>query len=290
MTLLLFVGLLYILRGSGCPKYEPSQVQGHTSRPTIYAVTPTYARPVQKAELTRLSQTIMLVPNIFWVIVEDSDTTTPLVANILKSHNLQDRSVQINIKTPKDFKLTAKDPNWIKPRGVEQRNLALEFVRKKLAEHPTERSIVFFMDDDNSYSIQLFDEMAKIEPGRVGVWPVGLVGGLMVETPILDAKGVVTGFNAAWRPERQFPIDMAGFAISGDLLQQNPAAKFSYEVQRGYQETEILRQVTSVEKLQPLANMCTEVFVWHTRTEAPKLKAEEALQKAGKSSYEKMEV
>ena len=42
------------------------------SMPIIYAITPTYARPVQKAELTRLCNVFLLVPNIHWILVEDS--------------------------------------------------------------------------------------------------------------------------------------------------------------------------------------------------------------------------
>lgn len=133
------------------------------------------------------------------------------------------------------------------------------------------------MDDDNVYSVELFDNIMKIPPSKVGVWPVGLVGGLMVEKPILDYNGLVTGFNSAWHPERPFPIDMAGFAIAVDLLLDNQDAKFSFSVQRGYQESEILRHVTTREELIPLANNCTEVLVWHTRTEEPKLSAEKKI-------------
>lgn len=50
------------------------------------------------------------------------------------------------------------------------------------------------MDDDNSYSVELFEEMSKIERLRVGVWPVGLVGALNVEKPIVENNKVV-GFN-----------------------------------------------------------------------------------------------
>ena len=91
------------------------------------------------------------------------------------------------------------------------------------------------MDDDNTYSTDLFKEMNKIEEGRVGVWPVGLVGGLYTEKPILK-DNIVIGFNSLWRPERPFPVDMAGFAISGDLFLKFPEAAFSFEVDRGYQE------------------------------------------------------
>lgn len=132
------------------------------------------------------------------------------------------------------------------------------------------------MDDDNTYSTDLFKEMSKIEEGRVGVWPVGLVGGLFTEKPILK-DNIVIGFNSMWHPERPFPVDMAGFAISGDLFIKFPEAAFSFEVERGYQETEILRHVTTLSELQPLANMCREILVWHTRTETPKIINEKQL-------------
>ncbi|XP_035899064.1 galactosylgalactosylxylosylprotein 3-beta-glucuronosyltransferase I [Anopheles stephensi] len=265
--------------------------------PTIYAVTPTYSRPVQKAELTRLSHIIRLVPNVFWVIVEDAAQTSTLVSNLLKRSGLQDRSVQLFAKTPTNFKLQGKDPNWLKPRGVEQRNEALKWIRNHLKHDAMgnggaelSQSLVYFMDDDNTYSTELFDEISKIEKGKVGVWPVGLVGGLMVEKPVLNRDGLVLGFNSAWKPERPFPLDMAGFAISSDLLLDNPQAQFSYEVERGYQESEILRHLTIAHDMQPLANQCKDVLVWHTRTEAPKLDAEKSLQKSGKKSNDGMEV
>lgn len=186
--------------------------------------------------------------------------------------------------------MSLKDPNWSKPRGVEQRNMAISWIRHYSSVNPNLKSVVYFMDDDNSYSIDLFKEISRIEPGRVGVWPVGLVGGLKVEKPLLDSNNKVIGFNSAWRPDRPFPIDMAGFAISTDLLIKNPDAIFSFNVQRGFQETEILRHVTVLENVQPLANLCTEVLVWHTRTEQPKLDAEKKLEKNGEKSDLNMEV
>lgn len=100
--------------------------------------------------------------------------------------------------------------------------------------------------------------MEKIQ--RVGVWPVGLVGGLMVEKPICDnVTGKVIGFNAAWKPDRPFPLDMAGFAINLRLLLENKNAAFSYEVQGGYQESEILSQIVTRNELEPLADFCTKV-------------------------------
>lgn len=139
----------------------------------------------------------MLLPYVHWIIVEDADYTSDLVRNVLKRTNLYKRSTLLYAKTPSDFKLKRKDPSWIKPRGVEQRNKALDWVRKHVKYSPESRSAIYFMDDDNTYSIDLFDEIKKINPGNVAVWPVGLVGGLSVEKPVLDNDNRVLGFNSA---------------------------------------------------------------------------------------------
>lgn len=74
--------------------------------------------------------------------------------------------------------------------------------------------------------------MRKIK--KVGVWPVGIVGGMRVEMPLVT-DGKVSGYNAYWKPFRPFPIDMAAFAINATLLLEHPEAKFSRKVQSGFQ-------------------------------------------------------
>ncbi|XP_046626686.1 galactosylgalactosylxylosylprotein 3-beta-glucuronosyltransferase I [Neodiprion virginianus] len=264
------------------------QMQGkeyYRNKPTIYAITPTFARFVQKAELTRLAQTFVHIPTFHWILVEDSTNKTNLVTNLLMGSGLA--FTHLAIPTPPNYKLGRNDPNWKKPRGVEQRNAGLKWLRENLT--PDDEGIVFFADDDNTYSIKLFEEMEKIK--HVGVWPVGLVGGLMVEKPICDeATRKVVGFNSAWKSDRPFPIDMAGFAFKLKLLFQHKDAWFSFEIQSGYQESEILRHITTRDQLEPLADCCKKVYVWHTRTEPPKLSAEQLLTKKGKKSNEGIEV
>lgn len=238
----------------------------------------------------RIAQTLLLVPYIHWIVIEDAAENSALVRNLLKNSGLSKRSTLLAAATPPDFKLKKKDPTWTKARGVNQRNAGLEWIRSNVKYTEETRSVVYFMDDDNTYSVALFEEMKKIEAGRVGVWPVGLVGGLLVEKPVLDVDSSVMGFNSVWRPERPFPIDMAGFAIDTGLLFSNRQAIFSYEVERGYQESEILRYLVVVRDLQPLANLCRDVLVWHTRTETPKLDAEYQLRKSGQHSNAGMEV
>ena len=49
----------------GEPVYDPERI-------LIFLITPTYTRPTQAADMTRLSQTLQLVPDIFWIVVEDA--------------------------------------------------------------------------------------------------------------------------------------------------------------------------------------------------------------------------
>ncbi|KAM3825009.1 galactosylgalactosylxylosylprotein 3-beta-glucuronosyltransferase 3 [Vipera latastei] len=249
----------------------------------IYVVTPTYARLVQKAELVRLSQTLMLVKNLHWIVVEDSPSRTQLVSELLAQSKLP--FTHLHAETPKEHKRKETDPNWLKPRGVEQRNLALQWLRqhRKL----TDAGVVYFADDDNTYSLRLFDEIRSTQ--RVSVWPVGLVGGLRFERPLVE-NGKVAGFYTAWKPNRPFPVDMAGFSVALSLLLANPEARFDLLAERGYLESSLLQSLVSMEELEPKADNCTKVLVWHTRTEKPKMKQEEILQKQGLGSDPRIEV
>ncbi|KAK7505478.1 hypothetical protein BaRGS_00003223 [Batillaria attramentaria] len=255
--------------------------------PMIYLITPTYARLEQKADLVRLSHTLLHVPNIHWIVIEDSSTKTALVTNFLRTCGLN--YTHLNVQTPPEVKMKATDPNWLKPRGVLQRNLGLSWLRKSSKTTQLEPGVVYFADDDNTYSLQLFKEMRWTK--KVSVWPVGLVGGLRYESPVV-VKGTVTRWLTYWKPQRPFAMDMAGFAINLRLLLQHPNAQFTNAVQRGYQESTLLTALgVMLSDLEPRADGCTKILVWHTRTEKTKLKNEEKLrQKYGKGTDMNMEV
>ncbi|CAJ0961594.1 unnamed protein product [Ranitomeya imitator] len=238
-------------------------------------------RPHQRAELTRLSQTLLLVPALHWIVVEDSAQRTSLVSDLLAQSELQ--YTHLHVQTPPAMKLKDSDPNWLKPRGVEQRNEALHWLRENRS--PKDHGVVYFADDDNTYSIKIFQEMRNTH--KVSVWPVGLVGGLRYEGPLVTG-GKVVSFHTAWKTHRPFPIDMAGFAVSLTLLLNHPKAQFDPNAERGFLESSLLGPLVTVGELEPKADNCTKIWVWHTRTEKPKLKQEELLEKQGKGSDPKI--
>ena len=51
------------------------------------------------------------------------------------------------------------------------------------------------------------------------MWPVGLVTGLALSSPILRG-GRFMGWYDGYIAGRKFPVDMAGFAVSVDFLKQ----------------------------------------------------------------------
>ena len=219
--------------------------------PVIYVITPTYKRPVQKAELMRLCHTFLLVPNLHWIVVEDAKANTEAVRDLLARCGVV--YTLLHEETPPEQKLAEKDKQWSKPRGVLQRNAGLHWLRdtfrnadagssgrhaghghEGLGVHLDSDGVIYFADDDNTYTLELFEEMRYTH--KVSVWPVGLVGGLMVERPKVDlATGRVIGWDVTWNPSRPFALDMAGFAVNLKLFLSKPKAKFAYKVRRGFQ-------------------------------------------------------
>eukprot|EP00052_Salpingoeca_macrocollata_P012916 m.100871 g.100871 ORF g.100871 m.100871 type:complete len:227 (-) comp18691_c0_seq1:11-691(-) len=214
-------------------------------------------------------------------MVEDSEEKTPLVTKVLAkcgvryTHLVQrtppslQRSIckTVNPKLGCPRRLLGKEAElWTKARGVEQRNAGLAAVR---ALDPS-NGVVYFGDDDNTYTLEIFELMRQTE--KVSVWPVGLSGGVMYEGPKVE-NNVVTGFYVGWQPTRPFPIDMAGFAINVAEIMARPSLKFDATATRGYLESTFLLQIIpSKEHMEPLLSDCECVLVWHTRTQAPDLK------------------
>lgn len=270
--------------------------------PMIYVISPTFSRPTQIPDLTRLSHTLLLIPRLHWILVEDASSPTPEVTDFLSHlhhyfltgrncHNYDLTWTRLHVQTPAEFKMRSSDPSWLKPKGVLQRNRALDWLRQEFrmnvsstdADIHAKNSVVYFADDDNTYDVRLFDEMRFTE--RVSIWPVGLAGNLKIEKPLVK-NGHVIGFNSIWKPERPFPIDMAAFAVNLSLLLQKESAVFTYEVPRGYQESHILSQlISSLDELEPKADSCSRVYVWHTRTEKAKLTTDRTRSKKNRQQH-----
>ena len=67
----------------------------------------------------------------------------------------------------------------------------------------------------------------------------------------------MTGWYDGWIVDREFAVDMAGFALNLGLL-LNTSASMPYHA--GYEEDKLLKALgVKMEEIEPLANDCTEV-------------------------------
>lgn len=66
-------------------------------------------------------------------------------------------STHLNIRTDVSLQMKDRDPVWLKNRGVEQRNVGIDWLR---VHHPNNKDgVVYFGDDDNTYDLQIFEEV-----------------------------------------------------------------------------------------------------------------------------------
>ncbi|KAK9411355.1 galactosylgalactosylxylosylprotein 3-beta-glucuronosyltransferase 2 [Crotalus adamanteus] len=136
---------------------QPPQQQ-QQQLPLIYAITPTYSRPVQKAELTRLANTFRQVAHLHWILVEDSAIGTELVSRFAAGLGRRGGPpcTHLHVLTPRRYKRPGQ------PRATEQRNAGLAWIRQRHQHLPAPQpGVLFFADDDNTYSLELFEEVTE---------------------------------------------------------------------------------------------------------------------------------
>ena len=133
--------------------------------PTIYFITPTYPRSEQIAELTRLAQTLLHIPNLHWVIAEDSRYCSKMIYSLLEHWNIP--YTHLSSPMPDIYRtLAMKD----RPRGVSSRRAGLHWVlnhnqnmlnntvntpisaavEAKITSTSHSPSVIYFGDDDNT--------------------------------------------------------------------------------------------------------------------------------------------
>ncbi|KAL7571028.1 hypothetical protein ACA910_003747 [Epithemia clementina (nom. ined.)] len=285
--------------------------------PIIYFITPTTdTRSTQMADLTILGQTLMLDGNIYWIVVEDTNTCcSKSIRFLLERIGLPYAHVAApSLKRITTFGgQTRRLPHH---KGLDQRNRGLEIVERvtgssaKLLKPDNNATssfstiasmhgIVYFGDDDNTYDAYLFGALRQTK--TVGVLPVGFTGGGPYERCVVNrTTGKVMSIASAHRQqERRFPIDMAGFAFSSQLLFSSPPPttsatnqnhtgnkradnistnctvysrsdskiRFQWGTPQGMLETCFLEQLaTNIFDLDPLADNCTKLYVWHTKS------------------------
>uniref|UniRef100_A0A5K3EMD1 Galactosylgalactosylxylosylprotein 3-beta-glucuronosyltransferase n=1 Tax=Mesocestoides corti TaxID=53468 RepID=A0A5K3EMD1_MESCO len=241
--------------------------------PIIYVLTATYHRLVQIPELTRMCHTLLHISKIHWVVIEDADIASVRLRRFLEQCGVS--FTLLAIKTPPEQVLPPGQPSWRYARGVAQRNRGLQWLRETLKPGHDE-GVVYFADDDNTYSLRLFNEIRTTK--RASTWPVAFVGRLLWEGCVTkpDHPDVIDHMQTIFKPWREFPIDMAGFAINLRLILSHPDAIFIANPNYyGMLESTFLKKLglRNFSDLEPKADGCRRILVWHTQTRQPDILA-----------------
>lgn len=213
--------------------------------PMIFFITPTYYRDTQMVDLTRLSNTLHNDKNIYWVIIEDAESPSARVYDLLLRTGLP----FCHLAQPHAPK--GDPPSLAKNRGLD--------VVESLHYSP---GIVFFGDDDNGYDLRLFDQIRQTK--RVAMSGVIFAGG-WYERCEAGPDGKVQRFYTGWRGGRKFPMDMAGFAFTTAVLEEKKP-RFSPSTKMGYQETFFIEQLADENEEIEALDDCKNMYVWHVAT------------------------
>ncbi|CAM8920709.1 unnamed protein product [Rhodiola kirilowii] len=235
-------------------------------RKQLIVVTPTYNRAFQAYYLNRLAQVIALVPPpVLWIVVEMSSASVE-TAEVLRRTGVMHRHLVCN-----------KNMTDVKDRGVHQRNTALDHIERHRLD-----GIVYFADDDNIYSLELFQRLREIR--RFGTWPVAMLAPsknkAILEGAICNSSQVIGWHtNEKSKKLRRFHVDMSGFAFNSTILwdpqrwtrrSTTPIRQLD-SVKEGFQETTFIEQVVEDEsQMEGITPGCATVMNWHLHLESNK--------------------
>ncbi|KAJ9562282.1 hypothetical protein OSB04_007442 [Centaurea solstitialis] len=128
---------------------------------TLIAITPTYVRTFQALHLTGLMHTLMNLPyDVVWIVVEAGGATNE-TATLLAKSKLRIKHIGFEKKMPIFWEARHKMESEMRLRG-------LRVVREEKLD-----GIVMFADDSNMHSLELFDEIQKVE--WIGAVSVGIL-------------------------------------------------------------------------------------------------------------------
>ncbi|KAL1540253.1 Pglcat2p [Salvia divinorum] len=231
----------------------------------LIVVTPTYSRAIQAYYLNRLGQVLRLVKQpVLWIVVELNEASKE-TAETLRNMGIMYRHLVCVKNNTTD----------VKDRGVHQRNTALEHIERHKLD-----GMVYFADDDNIYSLELFESMREIS--RFGTWPVGLLAQsknkAILEGPVCNGSKLIGWHtNEKSKRLRRFHVDMSGFAFNSSILWDpkgwhrptSDPIRHLDSVKEGFQETTFIEQIVEDEsQMEGIPLGCNRIMNWHLHLEA----------------------
>ncbi|KAI3907169.1 hypothetical protein MKW92_010398 [Papaver armeniacum] len=230
-------------------------------RKLLIIVTTTYTRPFQAYYLNRLEHTLSMVPPpMVWIVVEMSNQTTE-TAGILRKTGIMYRHL-----------VCGKNISDMKDGSIHQRNVALAHIEKHQLD-----GITYFADEDNMYSVELFEQMRDIR--RFGTWPVAMLteNRAIVEGPVCNGSQI-SGWHTNERIGRtkRFHVSMSGFAFNSTIVWDpkrwhrttlEPIRQLE-KVNEDFQVSAFVEQLVEDESQMECLVDCSKVMVWHLALEA----------------------
>lgn len=234
------------------------------TRKLLIIVTPTYNQAFQAMYLNRLAQTLRLVqPPLLWIVVE-MPAQSKETADVLRKTGVMYRHL-----------ICDKNATDVKDRSAHQRNVALAHIEQHRLD-----GIVYFVDDNNVYTLELFEQLREIK--RFGTWPIGMFthnkNKIIVEGPVCNSTRVI-GWQTNEMSKKlcRFHVNNSGFAFNSTILWdpqkwRRPTSELIRQLDTdkdGLQDTKFIEQLVADEsQMEGLANGCSKIMVWNLHLEA----------------------
>ncbi|PPR95637.1 hypothetical protein GOBAR_AA25032 [Gossypium barbadense] len=241
----------------------------------LIVVTPTYNRGFQAYFLNRLGQVLRLVkPPLVWIVVEEKAASHE-TAEILRKTGVMYRHV-----------LCAFNSSSVKDPRVHQRNAALEHIERHKLD-----GIVFFADDDNVYTLELFESLrtiycklnsesilfvSRLETAesysmvRFGTWPVAMLAQsknkAILEGPVCNASQLyIVGFKKMGvpllKPNSTVRHSEGGF----------PSMSYAIVFYTFTESTYIEQVVEDESQMEGIPHGCSRIMNWHLHLDTDNL-------------------
>ncbi|KAK8645131.1 hypothetical protein V6N13_118980 [Hibiscus sabdariffa] len=240
----------------------PEDIDLETSK-LLIVVTPTHAGPLQAYYLNRLAYTLKLVPPpLLWLVVEMTSQSDE-AADILRKSGVMYRHL-----------VCKKNLTDIKDRSIHQRNVALSHIETHRLD-----GIVYFANEDNIYSLDLFEQMRHIR--RFGTWVVVKQTSdrskAILEGPVCNGAQVIGWhLNELSRRFRRFHAEMSGFAFNSTILWDpkrwhrptlEPIRQLDTAKDGFLASLFIERVVEDESQMEGLPQDCSKIMVWELSVE-----------------------
>ncbi|KAK4356575.1 hypothetical protein RND71_025546 [Anisodus tanguticus] len=232
------------------------------SRKLLIIVTPTEARSFQAYYLNRLAHTLKLVhPPLLWIIVEMHSQLME-TADILRRSGVMYRH------------LVCKNSTEVKDKSAHLRNMALKHIETHRLD-----GIVYFADDSNIYSLDVFEQMRQIS--LFGTWVVARLAEnnrkVILQGPICNGSQVIGWHtDGMTKSFQRFYAEISGFAFNSTVLWDpkrwnrptlEPIRQLDI-VKGGVRVSTFIEQIVEDEsQMEGFPIQCSRIMVWQFNTE-----------------------